>query len=194
MADTVITRPDRFPAGTVVKAYPAAKAERYARDRLAPDGLTETDSATVDSNGVLTLDGLTAGTAYLLHGEVDTGAGAVEVTNAGGVGEDQVETITLRGLNGRSIRGGEWTITTDVGGGDVTTDPLPHNAAAPHVQWELEQLAGVAPGDIGVAGDAGGPYTLAWTGALAETEITTTVDLSGVEGAAKDRFLQVVAN
>lgn len=195
MANTVLNAPQKFPAGTVVKAYPAAKAQRHALERTPPDDLTATDTATVQSDGTLTFTGLTAGTPYLCWAQVSTSGAAVSRTTVGDGTHNEVDVITVNGLDGASPSGGTFTITVNTGtGGAQTTAAIPYNATKEHIQLALEALSNIDPGDVAVTGSAGGPWTLTFGGALADTAITVTVDDTLVTGASKHRFLQVVGN
>ncbi len=77
--------------------------------------------------------------------------------------------------------GGSFTLSFE---GD-TTGPIPFNASAAMVQTELEELEGIAPGDVLVSE---GPASLdvfrvAFTGSLAETDVPPLVaDGSGLTG------------
>jgi hypothetical protein len=81
------------------------------------------------------------------------------------------------------------TVTAATGGhftlslGAETTVNIAYNAAATDVQAALEALASVGTGNVGVTGDAGGPWTVEFKGALAgqpvATMAATDVDLAG---------------
>lgn len=59
MASAVVTRPDLFPPGTVLKAYPASNWMTSDPPSGAPVGEAEKE-ATVDESGVATFSGLAA--------------------------------------------------------------------------------------------------------------------------------------
>ncbi len=59
MSNLVVDRADLWPVGTVVSAYPGTVGR----------GDVVTDSATVASNGTLTLTALTDGARYVLRGD-----------------------------------------------------------------------------------------------------------------------------
>ena len=67
--------------------------------------------------------------------------------------------------------------------GAETTVNLAYNAAAADVQAALEALVAVGAGNVAVTGDAGGPWTVEFKGALAgqpvATMAATDVDLAG---------------
>jgi hypothetical protein len=52
-----------------------------------------------------------------------------------------------------------------------TTGAIAAGATAAAVQAALEALSNVVPGDVTVTGAAGGPYTVAFRGALADTDV-----------------------
>ena len=62
---------------------------------------------------------------------------------------------------------GATTLTFD----GQTTGSIAADAAAATVQTALEALSNLAPGDVTVTGNAGGPYTVAFAGALTGTDI-----------------------
>lgn len=84
------------------------------------------------------------------------GKRVVEWTGAGNVNE--VQTVTLSGSPG----GGTFALIFE---GERTSN-IAYNATAATVQAALEALPNIAVGDVGVAGSAGGPYTVTFTGAL----------------------------
>lgn len=87
---------------------------------------------------------------------------------------NEVQTLTVTG----APTGGTFTITWS----GQTTDAIAYNATAAEVQAALEALSNIAPGDVVVTGDAGGPWTLTWGGTqLGEdvAEPTTTESFTG---------------
>lgn len=52
-----------------------------------------------------------------------------------------------------------------------TTSVLAYNASAATVQTALEALSNIAPGDVAVGGNAGGPYTVAFAAAWANQQV-----------------------
>lgn len=52
-----------------------------------------------------------------------------------------------------------------------TTGSIAAAATAATVQTALEALSNIAPGDVAVSGSAGGPYTVAFAGAYADTDV-----------------------
>jgi hypothetical protein len=90
------------------------------------------------------------------------------------LGVNEVTTVTITG----SPDGGTFTITVN----GQPTSGIAYNAIASAVQTALEGLSNVAPGDVAVTGSAGGPYTLAWGGALANTDPTVSADGASLTG------------
>ena len=81
---------------------------------------------------------------------------------------DEVQTLTVGGSGLTSF-----TITYS----GQTTGSIDAAATAATVQTALEALSNIAPGDVTVTGDAGGPWTLTFGGTLADTNVaavTTT--------------------
>src|SRR5689334_3561889 len=66
MASVTLRSSDRLPVGTVVSAYPAAGRV----DGAAPQA-SSVDTATVQSDGSLTFDGLLPSTRYVAYAQVD---------------------------------------------------------------------------------------------------------------------------
>jgi hypothetical protein len=87
---------------------------------------------------------------------------------------NEVQTATITG----SPTGGTFTLTFS----GQTTVAIAYNATAATVQSALEALSNVAPGDIVVTGNAGGPYTLTFGGQYLGdnvASITATASLTG---------------
>ncbi|MFL5817067.1 MAG: hypothetical protein ACJ76L_05645, partial [Conexibacter sp.] len=67
--------------------------------------------------------------------------------------------------------------------GADTTDPLPFDASAAAVQAALASLANLGAGNVSVSGGDGGPYAIAFGGALAGVAVPPLVaDASGLSG------------
>lgn len=65
------------------------------------------------------------------------------------------------------------------------TAPIPFDASATAVREALEKIGGIEPGDIAVSGSAGGPWTVEFQGAYADTEMIQMQGLSeGLSGGA----------
>lgn len=73
------------------------------------------------------------------------------------------QTATVAGASG-----GTFTLTY----GGQTTTALAYNATAAAVQAALEALSNLAPGDVEVSGNLGGPYTLTFSPAFLATPAT----------------------
>lgn len=76
---------------------------------------------------------------------------------------DEVQTVTITG----GPTGGTFTLTY----AGQTTAAIAYNAAASAVQSALVALSNIAVGDVTVTGSAGGPYTVAFGGALADQNV-----------------------
>lgn len=191
MANTVVHAGGIWPEGTSVKAFTPA-AEVYAAAGTAPaTDVSAVDTKTVTS-GDLTFTALTAGQRYLLYGAATNSD--VTRTAAGTTGVNEVDVVTIRGINGKQLTGGTFKLTVDTGtGGPQTTAPLKYDASAADVLIALENLSNIGVGDVTVTAADGGPYTLTFGGALAETPITTTVDASGLEGGIERRWVRMQA-
>ena len=75
--------------------------------------------------------------------------------------------------------GGTFTLTFS----GQTTGAIAYNASAGTVQTALEALSNIAPGDVTVSGDAGGPWTVEFGGAHANTNVSQiTVDPASLTG------------
>lgn len=98
-------------------------------------------------------------------GTGDAGNLAVSVTTdtAGDPGRNEKQRITLAG----AITGGTFTLTFD----GQTTAGIAHNASAATVQSALEALSNIAAGDVEVTGSAGGPWTVEFKQAYANTNV-----------------------
>lgn len=90
---------------------------------------------------------------------------------------DEQQTITLTG----TPSGGTFTLTFS----GQTTSSLAYNVSASTLQTALEALSNIAPGDVTVTGNAGGPWLVTFTGTYAGTnvaEMTATSSLTGSSG------------
>ncbi len=87
--------------------------------------------------------------------------------------EQQLVTI------GGSPTGGDFTLTFD----GQTTAAIAFDAAAAAVDSALEALSNIGAGDVAVTGSAGGPYTVEFTGALANQNVPLmTINVAGLTG------------
>lgn len=121
--------------------------------------------------------GSTAGTFTLTS---DTAGKPFAVTVSIGSGSNEVQVVTL---GGTAATGGTFTLTFN---GETTTT-IAYNASAATVQSALEGLASYTTGDFAVTGDDGGPWTVAFTGTLAGTNVSLmTIDVSSLTGAVNE--------
>jgi hypothetical protein len=79
------------------------------------------------------------------------------------------------------------------------TASIPFNATAATVQAALEGLAPLGPGDVAVSGPSGGPWTIEFTGASADTDVHEleagqATQLTGGEGKLQIQTTQSGAN
>jgi hypothetical protein len=90
-------------------------------------------------------------------------------------GTSESQTVTITG----SPTGGTFTLT-DSG---QTTAGIAYNAAASAVQTALAALSNIGSGNVAVTGSAGGPYTVAFQGALAHLDVAQmTASGAGLTG------------
>ncbi len=88
-----------------------------------------------------------------------------EAPNPGaGVTANEVQLITLPA----GITGGTFTLAL---GGQTTDPPLAFDAPASDVQTALEALSSIGAGNVSVSGSPGGPYTVMFQGAKANTDV-----------------------
>ena len=91
--------------------------------------------------------------------------------------QDAQQTVTV------DASGGTFTLTF---GGDTTAPAIAHDAppaGTGSVQKALEGLASIGAGNVSVGGEGGGPYTVTFRGALANTDVPTmTANGSGLTG------------
>lgn len=97
---------------------------------------------------------------------------------------DETVELTLTDATGGTLDLG---VSVD-GGGVQTAAAIAFDATSAQLKTAIVALSNVGAQDVDVVGDAGGPYTITFGGALAGTPIAVTVDgsdLTGV-GAAAD--------
>ncbi|HEX7292003.1 MAG TPA: hypothetical protein VF250_12830 [Conexibacter sp.] len=84
--------------------------------------------------------------------------------------------------------GGTFTLRAQLptlNAGSDTTAPLPHDASAAELHDALAALANVGTGNVTVSGSPGGPYEIAFAGALAGVAVPPLIaDGSGLAGGA----------
>lgn len=98
----------------------------------------------------------------------------VTETTPGGGGTDEIQTITLYGTPVR----GTFTLTF----GANTTAALAYNGTAAAMQTALRALASIGGANVTVAGANGGPYTVTFIGALANTNVALMTATSSMIG------------
>jgi hypothetical protein len=76
---------------------------------------------------------------------------------------DEVQTVTITG----DPTGGTFTLTYS----GQTTAAIDFDATAQEVEDALVALSNIGAGDVDVTGEAGGPYTVTFGGALADTNV-----------------------
>jgi hypothetical protein len=90
------------------------------------------------------------------------------------VATNERQTVTING----TPTSGTFTLSWNPGGGNQTTAPIAFNASPADVQTALEGLAGLNAGDVlvtssnpGGGSGPGGPYTIEFAGARADTDV-----------------------
>lgn len=130
----------------------------------------EVSASAVENTGgyaiKLVLTGKDDGTPFTVTGsDADAAGFSVRVTTiaeaTAGLNEKQV--ITLGG----NPTGGTFTLTFD----GQTTGNLDYDATAAEVETALEGLSNIAAGDVAVSGDDGGPWTIEFLQAYAQTDV-----------------------
>jgi hypothetical protein len=100
-----------------------------------------------------------------------------DVVKPGGTGNIPVnerQTVTV------VATGGTFTLTFS---GQTTNPPIAFDATAAEVEAALEGLSNLDPGDVTVTGDAGGPWTVEFEGARADTDLAQmTGDAANLAG------------
>jgi hypothetical protein len=100
------------------------------------------------------------------NGFFPSGTALAKLTATGKYGPynvtDEVQTLTQGGSGLTS-----YTLTYS----GQTTASIAQDATAAQVQAALEALSNIAPGDVTVTGEPGGPYTVTFGGTLADTNV-----------------------
>ena len=91
-----------------------------------------------------------------------------------GRGTDEVENVALTG----TVTGGVFTLTY----GGQTTIAIPYNASAGVVQADLMALSNIGSGDVSVASNSSGTWSVTFTGNLAGLPESITTDGTGLTG------------
>lgn len=95
-----------------------------------------------------------------------------------GAGTNEVQVVTVS-----EATGGTFTLTYN----GQTTDALAYNATAATVQTKLRALSTIGTGNVNVTGSAGGPYTVTFVGALANSNVSElVVDGDSLTGGETD--------
>lgn len=136
-------------------------------------GTDSTESITLDTSA------FTSGTHYP-SGFFTSGIPLGKITATGKYGPyggraNEQQTITLT-----AAAGGTFTVTFD----GETTGNIAYNATAATVQTALLTLSNINTGDVAVTGEAGGPYTVEFTGQYAAMNVpaVTVADSTTGEG------------
>lgn len=109
---------------------------------------------------------------------------AVTETTAGTAGGNEVQTVTLT----PTPTGGTFTLTYS----GQTTSAIAYNASAATVDAALEALSNIGAGDVAVTGSAGGPWTVTFGTALANTNVAEmTGSGASLTGASTQTFTVV---
>ncbi|MFI0156221.1 hypothetical protein [Streptomyces lydicus] len=133
-------------------------------------GVQDTNSITLDLTKFTSGTHYTASTSPWMQGRnvMKSGIPLGKVTASGLYAPyagptSETQTVTISG----SPTGGTFTLTFS----GQTTSAIAYNATAATVQAALEALSNVAPGDVTVTGNAGGPYTVVFGGAYLSDDV-----------------------
>jgi hypothetical protein len=106
------------------------------------------------------------------------GFDVIQPGKPGNVPVNERQTVTVRAT------GGTFTLTFI----DQTTAPVAFDASSAAVQTALEGLDNLNPGDVTVTGDAGGPWSVEFAGARADTDVA---EMTGDSTTLTGRFRTV---
>tara|TARA_R110002124_G_scaffold283216_1_gene458978 strand:+ start:4665 stop:7544 length:2880 start_codon:yes stop_codon:yes gene_type:complete len=121
--------------------------------------------------------GSTAGTFTLTS---NTAGKPFAVTVSIGAGNNEKQVVIL---GGTTATGGTFTLTFD----RQTTGNIAYNASVATIESALKALSNIGSGDVTVTGDAGGLWTVEFTGSLAETNVAPmTINVSNLTGAVNE--------
>lgn len=115
----------------------------------------------------LLLTGASDGTPYTISGSTTNGGTSevdIEVEQAGGGGVNMKQLITLPS----GLTGGTFTLSFE----GQTTSALTYDESAADIETALKALSNIGASDVSVTGDDGGPWTVEFTGTLAEASQT----------------------
>ena len=150
---------------------------------LANTTISEFSEMLGTANGsTLTLVASVAGVPFEITATSSGNMTVVETTVGSGA-VNEVWSVSLIG----TYTGGTFTLTVNVGGGNVTTANIAYNATAATVQAALVALAGVGAGQVLVAGGPGpgSPWFVTWTGTLGGQSIAPgTVNGANLTGGS----------
>lgn len=134
--------------------------------RLLPRNQKRHRATVQNLSGTAIKVGTSAGAGITLAAGAKVQFYSVDAIFASGLGTNEVQTVTLA-----NATGGTFTLTY----AGQTTTALNHNAAASTVQTALRALSTIGTGNVTVTGSAGGPYTVTFTGSLANTNVAALV-------------------
>ena len=155
-----------FPAGPTRLAVAAAIVSAW---NLSTDEEFEEVTATDNADGTITLTADTAGIPFIVATKIGTGTNEKQIVTLGG-----------------SPTGGTFTLTYS----GQTTGTIAYNASAATVDTALEALSNIGSGDVSVTGSDGGPWTVEFTGALADTDVALlTADASSLVGTNEQQII-----
>lgn len=165
----------------------ATEAETWSDNEAIAEGFTAYSAA--NEVILVTITGSpTGGTFTLNFGDDITGPIAYNASAAGvqaaladldsigsGTGgTDEVQTVTVSG----TPTGGTFTLTYS----GQTTGAIAYNAAASGVQTALQALSNIGANNVTVTGATGGPYTVTFTGSLADEDVAQMTATSSLIG------------
>lgn len=157
-----------FPAGPTRLAVTAAIVSAWNLSDI-PEFAEVT--AIDNSDGTFTLTADTPGKPFI-------------VTTRIGSGTNEKQVITL----GNSPTAGTFTLTYS----GQTTSGIAYNADAATVDTALEALSNIGSGDVAVTGSAGGPWTVEFTGTLADTDVALlTADATSLVGTNEQQVISL---
>lgn len=153
----------------------AAVTAADAATRVAPRN-QKRHKATVQNLSANSIQvGTEAGAGVVLAAGAKVNFYGVDAIFASGLGTNEVQIVTLA-----NATGGTFTLTY----AGQTTSALNYNATASAVQTALRALSTIGAGNVTVSGSGGGPYTVTFTGALANTNVAAlTADGTSLTGS-----------
>lgn len=147
---------------TVYGDVTATALQTQLQNFTGVETVTVTLSGTVYTIEFTGVDG-SANQSQLVASTTDAALFVLAVTTTDGIASaSEVQTVTLVG----QPTGGTFTLTFEA----QTTSTIAYNASAGTVQTALEALASIGSGNATVSGAAGGPWTVTFAGAEANTD------------------------